>query len=134
MPSICLVYGFVVACGGLARQFCILHSTFFLHLGARVAEQPVGSEVMPEFGRFFPGATRAVVQKPTDEANGCKLRRIAPEMLQKAQYVGFLESSEPLQVVRFGWPRFPVPGSAPRMSAGPIYGLTIPMGTAHHGE
>ena len=99
MPSICLVYGFVVACGGLARQFCILHSTFFLHLGARVAEQPVGSEVMPEFGRFFPGATRAVVQKPTDEANRCNLGHVAPKTLQKALYVGFSQIGRPLQVV-----------------------------------
>src|ERR1035441_3616477 len=37
-----------------------------------------------------------------------------PRTLQKAQYVGFSESAQPLQVAYFGWPRFPVPGSAPR--------------------
>jgi hypothetical protein len=31
--------------------------------------------------------------KPTDEANGCKLRHAAPKTLQKAQYVGFLRKS-----------------------------------------
>ena len=81
---------------------------------------------MPESGWFFPGATRAVVPKPTGEANGCKLRHGPPRTLQKAQYVGFSESAQPLPIAYFGWPRFPVPGSAPRMSAGPIYGLTLP--------
>ena len=61
---------------------------------------------MPESGRFYPGATRAVVPKPTDAANGCKLRHGAPKRLQKAQYVGFSESAQPLQVVYFGWPDF----------------------------
>jgi hypothetical protein len=40
--------------------------------------------------------------------------------------VGFSERAQPLPVVYFGWPRFPVPGSAPRMGAGPIQGLTVP--------
>src|ERR1035438_9085463 len=69
------------------------------------------------------GSSRATLApsspKPTDEANGCKLGHVAPKMLQKAQYVGFSESAQPLQVVYFGWPRFPVPGSAPRTGAGP---------------
>ena len=43
---------------------------------------------------------------------------VAPKTLQKAQYVGFSESAQLLQVVYFGWPRFPVPGSAPRTGAG----------------
>ena len=45
----------------------------------------------------------------------CNLRHVTPKTLQKALYVGFSESAQPLQVVYFGWPRFPVPGSAPRM-------------------
>ena len=135
MPSICLVYGFGlalwwlwVALPGLSA-FCLLPSLggrYFHLTGARIAEQPIGSEVRPESGRFFPGATRAVVPKPTEEANGCKLRHVSAKTFQKAQYVGFSESAQPLQVVSFGWPRFPVPGCAPRMSAGPIYGLTLP--------
>jgi len=42
----------------------------------------------PEYGRFFLGPTRAVVPKPSDEANYCILRHVTPKTLQKALYVG----------------------------------------------
>src|ERR1035441_538327 len=47
--------------------------------------------------------------EPTDEANRCNLRHVTPKTLQKALYVGFSESSRPLQVVCLGWSQFPVP-------------------------
>jgi hypothetical protein len=101
--------------GGLPHQsdlgraeFCgwgfIHHSSFFL---------------LPSPGL---GANRAVVPKPSPEGNRCKLRHEAPKALQKALYVGCSERGRPLQVVYFGWSRFPGPGSAPRIYALPIYG------------
>src|ERR1035438_4337773 len=128
MPSIWLWCGLGVALGWLwvvlagLSAFCLLPSLGGRHFhltGARVAEQPIGSEVRPEPGRFFPGATRTVVPKPTDEAKFRNLRHVAPKTLQKALYVGCSESAQPLQVAYFAWPRFPVPGSAPRMGPGP---------------
>ena len=68
------------------------------------------------------GPNRAVVPKPSHEANGCILGHLTPKTLQKALYVGCSESGGPLQVVCFGWSRFPGPGSAPRIYALPIYG------------
>ena len=107
--------------GGLPHQsdlgraeFCgwgfIHHSSFFL---------------LPSPGL---GANRAVVPKPSPEGNRCKLRHEAPKALQKALYVGCSESGGPLQVVCFGWSRFPGPGSAPRIYALPIYGLHLSAG------
>jgi hypothetical protein len=43
---------------------------------------------MPESGRFFLGPNRAVVPKPTDEANRCNPGHVTPKTLQKALYVG----------------------------------------------
>src|ERR1039458_7428997 len=71
MPSIWLWCGLGVALWWLwvalpgLSAFCLLPSLggrYFHLTGARIAEQPIGSEVMPEFGRFLPGATRAVVE------------------------------------------------------------------------
>ena len=64
---------------------------------------------MPEYGRFFLRPNPAVVPKPTHEANRCNLRHVTPKTLQKALYVVFSESGRPLQVVWFGWSRFPMP-------------------------
>ena len=67
------------------------------------------SGVMPKCGRFFLGPNHTAVPKPTEEANRCILRHLAPKTLQKALYVGFFESVRPLQVVCFGWSQFPFP-------------------------
>ena len=45
---------------------------------------------MPESSRFFPGATRAVVPKPTGEANGCKLRHGPPKNAPESAICGVL--------------------------------------------
>ena len=47
----------------------------------------------PEYGRFFLGPNPAVVPNPTDEANRCNLRHVAPKTLRKALYVEFSESA-----------------------------------------
>jgi hypothetical protein len=60
-------------------------------------------------GRFFAGPNPAVVPKPTDKANRCILRHVAPKTLQKALYVGFARIGRPLQVVCFGSSQFPIP-------------------------
>jgi hypothetical protein len=39
---------------------------------------------MSESGQFFPDAIRAVLLKPTDEANGYNLRHVTPKTLPKA--------------------------------------------------
>jgi len=75
-------------------------------------------------GRFFPGPIPTVVPKPTDKANRCILRHVAPKTLQKALYVGFFQSGRPPQVVCLGWSRFPMPEARLAGQAGPIYGLT----------
>jgi hypothetical protein len=59
--------------------------------------------------RHFLGPNPAVVPKPTDEANRCNLRHLAPKTRRKALYVGFSHIDRPLQVVCFGWSRFPIP-------------------------
>ena len=64
---------------------------------------------MSESGRFFPGANRAVLPEPTDEANRCNLGHVTPKTLQKALYVGFFGSGRLLQVVCLGWSQFPFP-------------------------
>jgi hypothetical protein len=71
---------------------------------------------------FFLGPRRAVVQKPTGEANGCILRHVTPKMLQKAPYVGSARIAQPQQVVWFGWPQFPFPEASLAGQAGPFYG------------
>ena len=58
---------------------------------------------------LFLGPNPAAVPKPTDEANRCNLRHVAPKTLQKALYVGFSQIGRPLQVVCFGWSQFPIP-------------------------
>ena len=75
----------------------------------------------PEYGRFFLGPNAAVVPKPTDEANRCNLRHVTPKTLQKALYVGFSQTGQPLQVVYFGWSQFAIPGVHLAGQAGPIY-------------
>ena len=72
-----------------------------------------------EYGRFFLAPNRAVVPKPSDEANRCNLRHVAPKTFQKALYVGVFASSRLLQVVYLGWSQFPVPEAPP-----PRVGLT----------
>jgi hypothetical protein len=74
--------------------------------------------------QVLPGPNPAVVPKPTDEANRCNLRHGAPEILQKALYVGFSRSGRLLQVVCFGWSQFPIPEACLARQTGPIYGLT----------
>ena len=64
---------------------------------------------LPAEAQVLPGPNGAVVPKPIDEANRCNLRHVTPKTLQKALYVGFSESGQPLQVVCFGWSQFPVP-------------------------
>src|ERR1017187_7701032 len=59
--------------------------------------------------QFLPGSQSRRRPEPTDEANRCNLRHVTPKTLQKALYVGCSESGRPLQVVWFGWSRFPVP-------------------------
>jgi hypothetical protein len=59
-------------------------------------------DLRPEVGRFWLAPKRAVVQKPTGEANRCNLRHLTPKPLQKALYVGFSGSGSPPQVVCFG--------------------------------
>ena len=59
--------------------------------------------------KFFFGANRAVVPNPTDKANRCNLRHVAPNTLQKALYVGFFGSGQPQQVVCLGGSQFPFP-------------------------
>ena len=54
-------------------------------------------------------ANRAVVPKPTLEANRCNLRLLTPKTPQKALYLGFAKRRQPLQVVCFGWSRFQGP-------------------------
>src|ERR1035437_26586 len=61
---------------------------------------------------------------PFPEANRCNLRHVAPKTLQKALYVGFSQISRPLQVVWFGWSRFPIPAARLAGYTGSIYGLT----------
>ena len=87
---------------------------------ARANSQSSG--VTPEYGRFFLGPNRAVVPKPSDEANRCNLRHVAPKALQKALYVGYLESGKPLQVVGLGQSQFPFPEARLAGQAGQIYG------------
>jgi len=89
-----------------------------------IAQHPPGSGVTPEYGRFFLGPSRAVVPKPTDEADRCNLGHLTPKALQKALYVGLCESGRPLQVAYFGWFQFPVPEARLAGLAGLIYGLT----------
>ena len=55
-------------------------------------------------GFFNPN--RGVVPKLTDEANGYDLRHVTPKTLQKALYVGFSQTGQPLQVVSLGWSHF----------------------------
>ena len=55
--------------------------------------------LQPEYGRLFLGPDPAVVPKPIDEANRCNLGHVTPKPLQKALYVGFSQTGQPLQVV-----------------------------------
>jgi len=63
---------------------------------------------------LFLGPHRAVVPKPTDEANRCILRQVTPKTLRKALCVGYLETGKPLQVVGLGWSPISFPRSPPR--------------------
>src|ERR1039457_2582014 len=72
----------------------------------------------------FLGPHPALLPQPTDEANRCNLRHVTPKTLQKALYVGFVESGRPPQVVCFGWSQFPVPETRFTGCAGPICRLT----------
>jgi len=63
----------------------------------------------PESSQVLPGSQSRRRPKPSDEANRCILRHVAPKALQKALYVGYLESGKPLQVVGFGQSQFPFP-------------------------
>ena len=66
------------------------------------------ASILPAY-RFFLGPNRAVVPKPTNEANRCNPEHLTPKTLQKALYVGFSQIGQPPQVVYFGGSQFPVP-------------------------
>ena len=70
---------------------------------------------------LFLGPHRAVVPKPTDEANRCILGHLTPKALQKTLYVGYSQMGRPLPVVCFGWSQLPFPEAPLAGQAGPIY-------------
>jgi hypothetical protein len=79
----------------------------FVHPGPKPNSTENSAEPNP--GRLFLGANRVVLPEPTDAANRCNLRHVAPKTLHKALYVGFSQIGRPLQVVCLGWSQFPVP-------------------------
>jgi len=62
-----------------------------------------------QLSTIFRVSKRALLPKPTGEANRCNPGHVTPKTLPKALYVGFFANGRPLQVVWFGGSQFPVP-------------------------